>query len=92
MITFSFTLHNVTLILAVLILVLVNLCPVNITYNTCNGGLYFGTGDQKGCSILPRFSPDGSKLIYFDNDIGGPHYQCSRLLMVCTIIIPSNLL
>ena len=47
LITFSFTLHNVTLILAVLILVLVNLCPVNITYITCNGGLYFGTGDQK---------------------------------------------
>lgn len=37
--------------------------------------------DVKRCSILPRFSPDGSKLIYLDNEIGGPHHQCSRLLM-----------
>ncbi|XP_052094741.1 acylamino-acid-releasing enzyme-like isoform X1 [Mytilus californianus] len=37
--------------------------------------------DDTRCSALPRFSPDGSKLIYFDNDIGGPHYQCARLLM-----------
>ncbi|XP_061187908.1 acylamino-acid-releasing enzyme-like isoform X1 [Saccostrea echinata] len=32
-------------------------------------------------SWLPRLSLDGSKLIYLDNDIGGPHYQCSRLMM-----------
>jgi len=29
----------------------------------------------------PRFSPDLSKLIWLDNDIGGPHMQCSRLVM-----------
>ena len=64
MITFSFTLHNVTLILAVLILVLVNLCPVNITYNTCNGGLYFGTGDQKA-NRSEHFQPVKCKLRYY---------------------------
>ena len=30
----------------------------------------------------PVFSPDFKKLIYLANNIGGPHAQCSRLMMV----------
>ena len=30
----------------------------------------------------PVFSIDKTKLIYLENDIGGPHQQCSRLKMV----------
>ena len=30
----------------------------------------------------PSFSPDCSKLVYLDNPVGGPHKQCSRLVMV----------
>ncbi|XP_055998936.1 acylamino-acid-releasing enzyme-like isoform X2 [Ostrea edulis] len=37
--------------------------------------------EENRASWLPRLSPDGSKLIYLDNAIGGPHYQCSRLMM-----------
>ncbi|XP_078340359.1 acylamino-acid-releasing enzyme-like isoform X1 [Crassostrea virginica] len=37
--------------------------------------------EESRASHLPRITPDGSKLIYLDNAINGPHYQCSRLMM-----------
>jgi Acylamino-acid-releasing enzyme, N-terminal domain len=29
----------------------------------------------------PVFSPDKTKLVYLENEVGGPHRHCSRLLM-----------
>nr|XP_034305158.1 acylamino-acid-releasing enzyme [Crassostrea gigas] len=37
--------------------------------------------DESRASSLPNLSPDGTKLIYLDNQVGGPHYQCARLMM-----------
>ncbi|XP_033746424.1 acylamino-acid-releasing enzyme-like [Pecten maximus] len=36
--------------------------------------------DGRSCRSI-RVSPDQSKLVYLDNDIGGPHMQGSRLMM-----------
>lgn len=43
--------------------------------------------DESRSSFSPRLSPDGKKLIYFDNEIGGPHYQCSRLMLVWQYLV-----
>jgi acylaminoacyl-peptidase len=37
--------------------------------------------DETRASRSPRFSPDKSKLVYLDSQIGGPHNQASRLLL-----------
>ena len=38
---------------------------------------------EEGRSVRSaRFSPDGTKLIYVDSDVGGPHMQGSRLMML----------
>lgn len=30
----------------------------------------------------PRLSPDGCRIVYLENNVLGPHQQCSRLRMV----------
>ncbi|XP_014770020.1 acylamino-acid-releasing enzyme isoform X1 [Octopus bimaculoides] len=39
-------------------------------------------GDEDKAVRSPSFSPDGKKIVYMDNPASGPHYQCSRLLMI----------
>ncbi|XP_069141324.1 acylamino-acid-releasing enzyme-like isoform X1 [Argopecten irradians] len=36
--------------------------------------------DERSCRSI-RVSPDQSKLVYLDNEIGGPHMQSSRLMI-----------
>ncbi|KAK7102313.1 acylamino-acid-releasing enzyme-like isoform X1 [Littorina saxatilis] len=53
--------------------------------------LYKATFEGEGCEKLseedcavrcPSFSPDFSRLVYLDTPEGGPHNQCSRLLLI----------
>lgn len=60
-------------------------CPIR------KSQLYFAqtTGEDVKCFggedravRSPVFSPDGTKVVYLDNPFGGPHYQCSRLIVI----------
>ncbi|XP_021350974.1 acylamino-acid-releasing enzyme-like [Mizuhopecten yessoensis] len=59
-------------------------CPIrkSFVYHLDFKSSVLKTVSEEGRSCRSvRVSPDQSKLVYLDNDIGGPHMQGSRLLM-----------
>ncbi|XP_067934647.1 acylamino-acid-releasing enzyme-like [Watersipora subatra] len=61
-------------------------CPIRkstLYHYDCQSKSLRSLGGGESLSVrAPRFSPDGSRLIYLECDAGGPHFKCMKLQMI----------